>query len=77
VNGTFGAAIDRREEADMGDFFLSPAFVTMLLLFYWVPFAVGAYFADHYKPERTREWLHKHRRPTRHIGHGRHAPTAA
>ena len=61
----------------MGDFFLSPGFVTVLLLFYWVPFAVGAYFADHWKPERTRQWFQKLVHPTRHIGHGRHAATPA
>ena len=52
----------------MVDFFLSPAFVIVLLLFYWVPFAVGAYFTDHWKPKHARESrrkLHQPKRPAR------------
>ena len=39
----------------------SPAFVTLLLMFYWVPFAVGAWFADCDGAGRTRAWLSRHR----------------
>ena len=49
------------------DFFLSPAFVTVLLLFYWVPFAVGAYFVDVWKPRHTRDSSRELGEPTRHI----------
>jgi hypothetical protein len=58
---------DPRERREAMDFFLSPGFVTVLLLFYWVPFAIGAYFADHWKPERTRESIRKLLHPRRHI----------
>ena len=61
----------------MLDLIQSPTFVTLLLLFYWVPFAVGAWFADHGGAERTRAWSRKLLHPTRHIEPGGHAPAAA
>jgi hypothetical protein len=52
----------------MGEFFLSPGFVTMLLLFYWVPFAVGAWFTDVYRPRHPQRSSRELRRPKRHMG---------
>ena len=51
----------------MLDLIQSPTFVTLLLLFYWVPFAVGAYYVDHWKPKHPRTSSRKLRHPTRHI----------
>ena len=57
----------------MLDLIQSPTFVTLLLLFYWVPFAVGSWFTDHHGAERTRVWMSRRL----HIGAHRHAPTHA
>lgn len=54
----------------MLDLIQSPTFVTLLLLFYWVPFAVGAWFADHHGSEKL---FHR----TRHTAHAGHAPATA
>ena len=55
----------------------SPTFVTLLLLFYWVPFAVGAWFADHGGAEKTRAFTRKLLHPMRHTAPGDHASAAA
>ena len=58
----------------MGDFFSSPAANILVLMFIWVPFALGAYLDEHWNRERARKLLH----PMRHIGRARPAvPTAA
>jgi hypothetical protein len=59
------------------DVFSSPAVQIVLLVFYWVPFAVGAYFVDHYDPERARRAWRKLVHPTRHIRLDRPAATGA
>lgn len=58
----------------MRDLIQSPTFVTLLLLFYWVPFAVGSWFADHGGAERTRAFSRKLFHPTRHTTPRGHAP---
>ena len=50
----------------MEDFLSNPGAVSVLLMFIWVPFAVGAYFADVWDPERTRQRVHKLLHPIRH-----------
>ena len=37
----------------------------LVMLFYWVPFALAAYLVD-VKPEQTRRWLRSIRHPRRH-----------
>ena len=61
----------------MADFFLSPAFVILLLMFYWVPFAVGAWFVDVWKPRRDQRSTHELRPPERHMGLRRPASAGA
>lgn len=61
----------------MVDVLLSPAFVTLLLLFYWVPFAVGAYITDVWMPRRAERSSHEVRRTKRHMGLHRPATAGA
>lgn len=50
----------------MIDFLLSPAFVIGLLLFYWVPFALGAYLTEHRRKDGARHTWHKVSHAKRH-----------
>ena len=59
------------------DFFFSPAAQVLLLMFYWVPFAVGAYLVEHRKHEHARRAWRKLVHPIRHIQLQRHAATGA
>lgn len=58
----------------MVDLVSSPTAQIIVLLFYWVPFALAAYLVEQWRPERTRRSLQKLLHPTRHIAPGRHAP---
>ena len=57
----------------MANYFLNGPGMMVLLLFYWVPFALGAYFADVWEPEPTRRMLQKVFHPIRHVRHMRAA----
>lgn len=59
------------------DFFLSPTFVILLLMFYWVPFAVGAYFTDVWSPRRAQRSSRELGRRKRHMGLQRPATAGA
>jgi hypothetical protein len=50
----------------MGDFLSNPGAVSVVLMLIWVPFAVGAYFVDVWRPRHTRSSDEKLRHPTRH-----------
>jgi hypothetical protein len=49
----------------------------LLLLFYWVPFALAAYLIEIWDPERTRRSLRELRDRIRHIHPHRPAATGA
>lgn len=61
----------------MADLIQNPAFVTLLLLFYWVPFALGAWFVDVWKPRRAERSSPELRGPKRHMGLHRPATAGA
>jgi hypothetical protein len=57
----------RKGRRAMADFFLSPTFVIMLLLFYWVPFAAGAWLVDVWSPRHSQRTSDELSHPKRHI----------
>jgi hypothetical protein len=68
-------SMTRRYRA-MVDFLANPGAVSVLLMFIWVPFALGAYLVDIWRPAETRRSLEKLGRRIRHTERTRPMTTA-
>ncbi len=60
----------------MFDFLENPAVVTLLILFIWVPFALGAWLDEVWDPKKTKRSLEKLLHPRRHTHPSRPAAAA-
>ncbi len=49
----------------------------LLLMFYWVPFALAAYVSEHWNEERAKRWRQQLIHPIRHMREIRPAHDAA